>query len=232
MADASASTSGDHPSQAANNSPVPAASNSDSQLDSSTVARKPRDARMLHIMLQTMGVSSYHERVPLMLMDFAYRYTSSILQDALLFSDTINSTSNTGGQNPPANISTDDLRMSIASRVNHQFNPGLPKEFLLEVAQERNKVALPTVQPEFGVRLPPEKYCLTGINWDLMENMDEWAEISDEDDEDGDVGGGLEGGRGAATGSEDDQAVKMEEDDDDENLFGGGGDADTTMADA
>ncbi|KAI5785935.1 transcription initiation factor TAFII31, partial [Geopyxis carbonaria] len=139
-------------------------------------ARKPRDARVIHLILASMGVSSYQERVPLMLMDFAYRYTSSVLQDALLFSDAINNTANTGGQNPSANIVVDDLRMSIASRVNHQFSPGLPKDFLLDIAQERNRVALPTVGPEFGVRLPPEKYCLTGINWDLAQGMEEWME--------------------------------------------------------
>ncbi|TGZ85260.1 TFIID-31kDa-domain-containing protein [Ascodesmis nigricans] len=191
-------------------------------------ARKPRDARILHLILASMGVGAYEERVPLMLLDFAYRYTSAVLQDALLFSDSINSTANTGGQNPPASIATNDLRMSIASRVNHQFNPGLPKEFLLEVAQDRNRVALPTVGPEFGVRLPPEKYCLTGINWDLEEGMEEWAEVSDDEDEDVDMpvmGSGVM----LSTAKEENDEDKMDVDD----LFGGGsGDGDTTMADA
>lgn len=110
-------------------------------------------------------------------------YTSSVLQDALLFSDAINGTANTGGTNPPATITIQDLRMSVASRINHQFNTSLPKEFLLEIAQERNKVALPTVGKEFGVRLPPEKYCLTGINWDLSATREEWMDESDEEPE-------------------------------------------------
>ena len=114
---------------------------------------------------------------------FDLGYTSSVLQDALLFSDAINGTANTGGTNPPATITIQDLRMSVASRINHQFNTSLPKEFLLEIAQERNKVALPTVGKEFGVRLPPEKYCLTGINWDLSETREEWMDESDEEPE-------------------------------------------------
>lgn len=169
-------------------------------------ARKPRDARIIHLILASMGVSAYQERVPLMLMDFAYRlssllplthspaltstgYTSSVLQDALLFSDAINGTPNTGGPNPPANISLADLRMSVASRINHQFNTALPKEFLLDIAQERNKIALPTVGKEFGVRLPPEKYSLTGINWDLAETREDWMDDSSADEE-GDEGVG------------------------------------------
>lgn len=39
-------------------------------------ARKPRDARIIHLILASMGVSAYQERVPLMLMDFAYRLSS------------------------------------------------------------------------------------------------------------------------------------------------------------
>lgn len=45
-------------------------------------AKKPRDARLVHLLLAQMGVHAYSERVPLQLLDFAYRYTSSILSDA------------------------------------------------------------------------------------------------------------------------------------------------------
>lgn len=195
-------------------------------------ARKPRDARLIHLVLASMNVSAYQERVPLMLMDFAYRYTSGVLQDALLFSDAIHSTANTGSQNPPATINTDDLRMSIASRVNHQFNTSLPKEFLLDIAQDRNRIALPTVGPEFGVRLPPEKYCLTGINWDLKDSGDYFMDDDDEGDDHLGMGVGpvvsMVGGGGgsmdtAATEGGDD---KMEVED---GLFG---DMDSSMADA
>lgn len=41
--------------------------------DASAGTRKPRDARIIHLILASMGVSAYQERVPLMLMDFAYR---------------------------------------------------------------------------------------------------------------------------------------------------------------
>lgn len=99
--------------------------------------------------------------------------------------------------------------MSVASRINHQFNTSLPKEFLLDIAQERNKVALPPIGKDFGVRLPPEKYCLTGVNWDLSETQEEWMEEDDEDgegeDEDGEPHGSMPG---EGLGGDDD----MEED--------------------
>ena len=223
-------------SNSANNSATPAASaDPPAPADPATITaaplapaspsdasgvRKPRDARLIHLVLASMHVTAYQERVPLMLMDFAYRYTSGVLQDALLFSDAINGTANTGSQNPPAQISNDDLRMSIASRVNHQFNTALPKEFLLDIAQERNRVALPTVGPEYGVRLPPEKYCLTGVNWDLRAGGDDWDD-DEEDDEDESMGMASQGPILGLGGSNDDNM--------DEDLFG---DGDTNMGDA
>jgi transcription initiation factor TFIID subunit 9B len=192
-------------------------------LSNDTGARKPRDARLIHLVLASMNVTAYQERIPLMLMDFAYRYTSGALQDALMFSDAINGTANTGSQNPPSAISSDDLRMSLACRVNHQFNTSLPKEFLLDIAQERNRVALPTVGPEFGVRLPPEKYCLTGVNWTLK-----GGDVDDDKEEGEDiaiVGQVMGTGGGGNVDSKTDEDDKM----DVENLFG---DADSSMADA
>lgn len=43
-------------------------------------SKRPRDARLIHLVLANYGVNAYHERVPLQLMDFAYRYTSSTFQ--------------------------------------------------------------------------------------------------------------------------------------------------------
>jgi len=118
-------------------------------------------------------------------MDMAYRYTTSILQDALLYND-ITSNNTSASANP--NITLSDLRMAIASRVNHQFVTAPPKEFMLDIAQERNKIALPVVKRDWGVRLPPEQYCLTGVNWELLaeDEVEDEDEELEEGDDDGD----------------------------------------------
>ena len=56
------------------NSSFPTNSQVDKQL------KRPRDARLIHLVLANFGVNAYQERIPLQLMDFAYRYTSSTLQ--------------------------------------------------------------------------------------------------------------------------------------------------------
>jgi transcription initiation factor TFIID subunit 9B len=145
------------------------------------LTRRPRDARIIHLVLAHLGVTAYQERVPLQLLDFAYRYTSSTLQDALHLSNADYAGPGKATQTDGSSISLAALRLSISSRLNYQFNPSLPKEFLLDLAAERNRVALPTMGREWGVRLPPERYCLTGVGWSLKEEWD--SEGSEEGDE-------------------------------------------------
>lgn len=145
------------------------------------LSRRPRDARLIHMIIANLGVTAYQERVPLQVMDFAYRYTSSTLQDALhLTSEGYGGSGPGGGSRGGASTNVNDmgsitlsaLRLSIASRTHYQFNPSIPKEYYQDLAQERNRVALPTVGKDWGVRLPPERYCLTGVGWGLKEEWD------------------------------------------------------------
>ncbi|KAL8762983.1 MAG: hypothetical protein Q9184_001133 [Pyrenodesmia sp. 2 TL-2023] len=148
-------------------------------------AKRPRDERLLKLILANLGVTAYQERVPLMLMDFAYRYTSSTLQDALHltsegYGTQASSTVKAAANNDMNAVSLSSVRLSIASRTHYQFSPTLGKDFYHELAQERNQVQLPPVGKHFGTRLPPEQYCLTGVGWKLKE---EWASLATNQDE-------------------------------------------------
>ncbi|KAI9806445.1 MAG: Transcription initiation factor TFIID subunit 9 [Piccolia ochrophora] len=161
------------------------------------LSKRPRDARLIHMILASMGINAYEERVPLQLLDFAYRYTASTLQDALHLSAEGYGLSGPGargvgggGAADSGNVSLPALRLSIASRLNYQYQSSLPKEFLLDLAAERNRVALPAVSREWGIRLPPEKYCLTGVGWGLREDWE--SEADEEADEDASTTSGQE----------------------------------------
>ncbi|CDR45304.1 CYFA0S17e01178g1_1 [Cyberlindnera fabianii] len=134
----------------------------------------PRDVRILHLILASQSIQSYEDHVPLQLMDFAHRYTAGVLKDAVIYNDHAKGTGGSGTLTGK-NISTEDIRLAIAARTNYQFNPVTPKELMLELAAERNKKSLPPVLPGYGIRLPPEKYCLTARDWSLS---DEEYEVS------------------------------------------------------
>jgi transcription initiation factor TFIID subunit 9B len=162
-----------------------------------------------------------------MLMDFAYRYTSSVLGDAFQFSnDGYYKTATGRGADKEPNITLDHLRLAMAARSNYQFQPTLPKEYLQQLAQEKNKVALPKPERQFGLRLPPEKYCFTGAGWGLKEEWDEEEEVEGREEEGGAdevMGGVIEGG-----------TADQEEIDEDEfqDVMGGGNAGDTEMGNA
>tara|TARA_R110002060_G_scaffold20303_4_gene27627 strand:+ start:700 stop:1290 length:591 start_codon:yes stop_codon:yes gene_type:complete len=192
------------------------------------------------MLLSSLGCTAYQERVPLQLLDFAYRHSSSILSDALhLSSDAYVSQQTRARDAPPGGgfreadgqVSSNAVQLAIQSRLQYQFGGGnggggLSKEFLLETAQARNKVALPRVlQNEWGVRLPSERFVLTGVPWGLK---GQWVA----EDEDDNVAGAttaaagegvdVEMGEGEDGGDEEGQGQM-------EDLFGADGDGDEDM---
>ncbi|KAL2828127.1 transcription initiation factor IID, 31kD subunit-domain-containing protein [Aspergillus pseudoustus] len=204
-------------------------------------SRRPRDVRLIHLLLTSLGVTAYQDRVPLQLLDFAYRYTSGVLQDAVHLT-----TEGYAGAGPEAagamgnraplevnSVTLPALRLSIASRLHYQFQTGLPKEFLMDVAAERNRVALPGATRGFeavpgsgkpaasssvlmgGMRLPPERFCLTGTGWKMS---DEWESEGEEE-----VVLGEERDEGAAATKEEREGKGEEDEDEDgkmEDIFG------------
>lgn len=224
------------PSQAAtttiSNPSIPLTSLQDSGLN-----KRPRDARLIHMLLSSLGCTAYQERVPLQLLDFAYRHSSSILSDALhLSADAYQSQQSrardapVGGSNREADnaVSSNAVSLAIQSRLQYQFGAGnggggLSKEFLLETAQARNKIALPRVlQNEWGVRLPSERFVLSGVPWTLN---GEWAE-DEQDTQLGALGGdSMEGLEMEEQGVEDAEGGTMED------LFGGDEDHDMDKED-
>ena len=217
VAGGSASPLNQHPTTNGNNiasdTQAPSLAIPTTSLDDPGTSRRPRDARLIHLILANLGVNAYQERVPLMLMDFAYRYTAGVLGDAMHIST---ESAPSGPGNPrgatgaDGGVTIDAVRQAIASRLNYQFNAVLPKEFQLELAAERNRIALPKPEKEFGIRLPPERYCLTGVEWQMKEEWDE--EHDEEDDDDGGdemgtgQGGGVDAEMGEAGGEEEEDA--------------------------
>lgn len=172
----------------------------------------PRDLKTLHLLLGIHGVDEYEDTVLLQLIDFSYRYTKEILQEALEYNEysvlnqpqplpaPIHTKSNVNGEASNIEINkgqstdelkkkiatgkkmtVDDLRLAISTKTQFQFKQvAQPRDLLLQLSQERNKKPLPKLPLQYGMRLPPEKYCLTNAELEKDE------EDVKEDDGDGD----------------------------------------------
>ncbi|KAI9486537.1 MAG: transcription initiation factor IID, 31kD subunit-domain-containing protein [Benjaminiella poitrasii] len=127
-------------------------------VDSQKQPVQPRDARIVSLILQSLGVEDYDSKVVHQLLEFAHRYTTDVFQDSLIYAEHANK----------ADVDLDDVQLAIQGRVNHSFTTPPPKEFLLELAEEKNKQPLPLIPEKYGIRLPADKHCLTGINFSIV----------------------------------------------------------------
>jgi len=116
----------------------------------------PKDAKIIAMLFQSMGIDHYQPRVVNQMLEFMYRYVSEVLLDAQLYMEH-------AGR---SEIELSDIRLSIQSRVN-SFTQPPPRELLLALSQAKNSLALPPIPLKFGVQLPPEEYCLVSPSYQV-----------------------------------------------------------------
>lgn len=138
-------------------------------------------------------------------------------------------TAKVSGGDENGNITVTALRQAIASRQGYAFQGALPKEFMMDQAAARNKVALPKVERGYGVQLPAEEFCLTGVGWGLREGWESEEDVPSFEEGGKAVGEtGREdermGGMDGAEGDEDDEGAGRMED-----VFGTDAGGDTSM---
>ncbi|XP_051486664.1 transcription initiation factor TFIID subunit 9B [Apus apus] len=125
----------------------------------------PKDAQVMAQILKDMGITEYEPRVINQMLEFAYRYVTTILEDAKIYSSHAKKSS----------VDADDVRLAIQCRTDQSFTSPPPpgcesgwiRGFLLDIARQKNQTPLPLIKPYSGPRLPPDRYCLTAPNYRL-----------------------------------------------------------------
>ncbi|KAK1167325.1 transcription initiation factor TFIID subunit 9 [Acipenser oxyrinchus oxyrinchus] len=117
----------------------------------------PKDAQVMTQILKDMGITEYEPRVINQMLEFTYRYVTTIIEDAKIYST----------HAKKSNVDADDVRLAIQCRMDQSFTSPPPRDFLLEVARQKNQTPLPLIKPYTGPRLPPDRYCLTAPNYRL-----------------------------------------------------------------
>ncbi|CAI5746101.1 unnamed protein product [Peronospora destructor] len=111
---------------------------------------QPLDVMSIQQLLQSMGADKYEPRVVAQLQEFMHRYVTEILVDAQEYSMYADKQT----------IDPDDIRLAIASRLNHHYAQVPPRDLMMELADKHNSIPLPPISNEYGVRLPPLQYQL------------------------------------------------------------------------
>eukprot|EP01134_Creolimax_fragrantissima_P002849 CFRG2849T1 len=124
----------------------------------------PKHVQVIQSILSSMGVENYEPRVVNQLLEFTYRYVSEVLENAKVYSEHSGKTK----------VDVDDVRLSIQSKVNFSFTAPPPREFQMDLAQKRNAQKLHDIPQRMGVRLPPERYCLSAMNYQVEVDKDDY----------------------------------------------------------
>ncbi|XP_067014611.1 transcription initiation factor TFIID subunit 9 isoform X2 [Anabrus simplex] len=62
-------------------------------------------------------------------------------------------------------IDVEDVKLAIQMTTDRIFTAPPPRDILLDVARTKNSTPLPFVKPHCGLRLPPDRYCLSACNF-------------------------------------------------------------------
>ncbi|CAH1973972.1 unnamed protein product [Acanthoscelides obtectus] len=117
----------------------------------------PKDGQVIIAIMKEMGIKEYEPKTVVQLTEFVYRYATSILEEARMYAN----------NSKKRFLDVDDVRLALQLTSESTFTTPPPREVLLELAHTKNYSALPPVKPHCGLRLPPDRYCLSSCNYTL-----------------------------------------------------------------
>ncbi|XP_055847654.1 transcription initiation factor TFIID subunit 9 [Episyrphus balteatus] len=121
------------------------------------VKHVPKDAQVVMSILKELNVTDYEPRVINQLLEFTYRYVTCILDDAKVFANHARKKT----------IDLDDVKLASEVVLDKAFTCPPPRHVLAKLAEVRNSMPLPPIKPHCGLRLPPDRYCLSACNYKL-----------------------------------------------------------------
>jgi len=120
-------------------------------------AQMPKEAQVMAGILRDLGITQYDPGVLTQMLEFSYKYTSNILKDAKMYSNHARK----------RGIDCDDIKLAVQVNSEQTVTTPPPKELLIELSEAKNSVQLPLIKPGAGLRLPPDRHCLTSTNYRL-----------------------------------------------------------------
>ncbi|XP_055676974.1 transcription initiation factor TFIID subunit 9 [Lutzomyia longipalpis] len=115
----------------------------------------PKDAQVIMSILKELGVTDYEPRVINQLLEFTYRYVTCILDDAKMYAN----------HAKKKFIDPEDVKLASQMVLDKTFTSPPPRDVLLDLARSKNTAPLPMIKPHCGLRLPPDRYCLSACNY-------------------------------------------------------------------
>ncbi|GIY46269.1 transcription initiation factor TFIID subunit 9 [Caerostris extrusa] len=117
----------------------------------------PKDAQIIDAILKEMNILDYEDTVLSVLLEFTNRYISGVIDDAQLLANHSNKKI----------IDVPDVSLAINQQSNRYFITPPNKEITSAMVKHKNSIPLPQIKSSAGLRLPPDRFCLTAGNYTL-----------------------------------------------------------------
>ncbi|XP_045463635.1 transcription initiation factor TFIID subunit 9 [Harmonia axyridis] len=119
----------------------------------------PKDGQVIMAMMKEMGINEFDPKTIVQLCEFVYRYATSVLDEARMYAN----------NTKKKFLDAEDVRLALQLTNESSFVIPPPREIILECAHVKNYTPLQPVKPHCGLRLPPDRYCLSQCNYSLKQ---------------------------------------------------------------
>ncbi|EHY66724.1 hypothetical protein NEAUS04_0843 [Nematocida ausubeli] len=110
----------------------------------------PRDAKIISLILRSVGIEECEPKVILQFLEVAYKYFIEAVEDAILYAEH-------AGRSTPNGA---DIKLAIQTKVGKYFVPPPPRQFMLEISSRINAKPLVILETSNLIRIPGEKTSL------------------------------------------------------------------------
>ncbi|XP_025202192.1 transcription initiation factor TFIID subunit 9-like [Melanaphis sacchari] len=121
----------------------------------------PKDSQIIISIMNDLGIREYEQQVLNHLLEFNYRYTSLILEDAKACSTFANKDE----------VDVDDVKMAIQLAQDNVFNKLPSRDEIIKAGNELNKTPLPAIKPASGLRIPRDGSNFIQANYRLRTDL-------------------------------------------------------------
>ncbi|CAH1726700.1 transcription initiation factor TFIID subunit 9-like [Aphis gossypii] len=121
----------------------------------------PKDTQIIVSIMKDLGIVEYDQQVLNHLLEFNYRYTTLLLDDAKTFSNFAKK----------KNVDADDVKVAIQLAQDGIFCRPPPRDVLMTASREVNKIPLPPVRPASGLRIPHDRSNFLQTNYRLRNDL-------------------------------------------------------------
>ncbi|KAM0677232.1 Transcription initiation factor TFIID subunit 9 [Binucleata daphniae] len=118
----------------------------------------PRDTKVISLILRSLGIEECEPKVILQILEFGYKYTTEVLQDAQIYAEYCDR----------KNIIAADVKLALQTKIGKHFVTPPPRQYMNEIASTVNSKPLIEYESDNMVRVPDAQKALFNLDYDVL----------------------------------------------------------------